>query len=259
MAPIRITVWNEFIHEKSNATAKELYPEGMHEAIAGHLRTCEGLSARTATLDQPEHGLTKEVLAETDVLLWWGHAAHGKVSWDVVDRVQQRVLQGMGLIVLHSGHMSRIFGRLMGTGCKLRWREQAERERLWVVSPTHPITQGIGPYIELPNTEMYGEHFDVPDPDELIFISWFEGGEVFRSGAVWKRGLGKVFYFRPGHETYPIFHNPEVLKIIENGVRYVSFAGNAEVAAFYGKKCVPPIEKLSEKNYHQAPIDHPTA
>ena len=137
---------------------------------------------RTATLDEPDHGLTEAVLAETDVLTWWGHVAHDEVSDDVVERVHARVLDGMGLVVLHSGHFSRIFQRLMGTTCDLKWREDGRRERLWVVDPSHPIAEGLGESFVLAEEEMYGEHFDIPAPDELVFVSWFEGGEVFRSG-----------------------------------------------------------------------------
>jgi trehalose utilization protein len=253
---IRVTVWNEFRHEKTNATCKTLYPDGMHEAIAASLRQQKDLTVRTATLDEPEHGLTQKVLDETDVLTWWGHMAHGEVRDDIAARVQARVLAGMGLIVLHSGHMSKPFTRLMGTSCLLRWREAAEKERLWVVDPTHPIAAGLGPYIELPNTEMYGEHFDIPAPDELVFISWFEGGEVFRSGCCFRRGLGRIFYFRPGHEVYPIYHNPEVLKVITNAVRWAAFCGNETVKAFYGAN-TKPLETLTPKTYKAEPMQHP--
>ena len=254
--PIRFTVWYEFRHEKTYATCKRLYPGGMHETIAAHLREQPGLTVRTATLDEPEHGLTEEVLAQTDVLTWWGHAAHQEVSDAIVDRVQARILAGMGLIVLHSGHYSKIFRRMMGTTCLLRWREAAEKERLWVVSPTHPIAAGLGPFIELPNTEMYGEHFDIPDPDELVFISWFEGGEVFRSGCCFHRGLGRIFYFRPGHEVYPIYHHPDVLKVITNAVYWAAFAGNASVKPFYGAM-TEPLETLAPKDYQADAIQHP--
>jgi len=229
MSEIRVTVWNEFVHEKTDEAVTAIYPDGMHTAIADYLTQQEGLSVHTATLDEPEQGLSEEVLAETDVLTWWGHTAHEDVCDDVVDRVQERVLEGMGLIVLHSGHHSKIFKRMMGTSCNLLWREVAEKERLWVVNPAHPITRGLGRYIELPHTEMYGEPFDIPTPDKVIFISWFEGGEVFRSGCTWTRGKGKIFYFRPGHETFPIYYNPEILQVIENAVRWANFAGNAEV------------------------------
>ena len=254
--PIRVTVWNEFRHEKTNATCRALYPQGMHETIAAHLRQQPGLVVRTATLDEPEHGLTAEVLAETDVLTWWGHMAHGEVSDEIVDRVQARILEGMGLIVLHSGHFSKIFKRMMGTSCALRWREAAEKERLWVASPSHPIAAGLGPYFELQHTEMYGEHFDIPQPDELVFVSWFEGGEVFRSGCCFNRGSGKIFYFRPGHEVYPIYHDANVLKVITNAVRWARFKGNTEVKPFYGAMTAP-IENLPPNDYHAEAIQHP--
>jgi trehalose utilization protein len=218
----RVTVWNEFRHEKTHAEVTKLYPQGIHEAIAGHLRR-EGLSARAATLDEPEHGLTAAVLAQTDVLIWWGHMAHDEVKDEIVDRVQKRVLEdGMGLIVLHSGHFSKIFKRLMGTSCNLIWREAAEKERLWVVEPGHPIAAGLGQYFEIPHAEMYGERFDIPAPDTLVFVSWFQGGEVFRSGCCFYRGRGKIFYFRPGHETYPIFYQPEVLRVLTNAVHWAA-------------------------------------
>ena len=246
---INVTVWNEFRHETKEGAPMDLYPDGMHEAIAAHLRKQQGLEVRTATLDEPEHGLTEEVLAQTDVLTWWGHIAHEQVSDEVVARVQKRVLEGMGLIVLHSGHFSKVFTRLMGTSCGLSWREAGERERLWVVDSSHPIAAGIGPYIELPATEMYGEQFDIPAPDELIFISWFEGGEVFRSGATWRRGRGKVFYFRPGHETYPIYYDRTILRVITNGVRWARFAGNTETVGINACNHVgEPLEPIGGKS-----------
>ncbi len=221
MSTIRVTVWNENYHEKTDPQVQALYPEGMHSVIAKRLRE-DGLIVRTATLDEPEHGLTDAVLAETDVLTWWGHARHQDVSDSVVDRVQRRVLEGMGLVVLHSGHELKLFRRLMGTTCQLKWREAAETERLWVATPGHPIVEGIGPYIEIPESEMYGEPFDIPHPDEVLFISWFEGGEVFRSGLCYQRGRGRIFYFSPGHETYPIYYQPDVLRVISNGVRWAA-------------------------------------
>ncbi len=218
----RITVWNEFRHEKSHEEVTRIYPDGIHNAIAEGLRENGLSSVRTATLDEPEHGLTPDVLAETDVLLWWGHMFHGQVSDEVMDRVQERVLDGMGLIVLHSGHFSKIFRKLMGTTCNLKWRESNDTERLWVVAPGHPITEGIGEYIELEHEEMYGEHFDIPHPETLVFVSWFTGGEVFRSGCCYTRGAGKIFYFRPGHETLPTYYHPEVRRVIANGVRWAA-------------------------------------
>jgi trehalose utilization protein len=219
---IRVTVWHEYRHEKVNAKVAELYPRGMHEAIASHLRTCPDLDVATATLDEPEHGLTKERLKNTDVLTWWGHRAHGDVSDEIVDRVHQRVLQGMGLIVLHSGHFSKIFKKLMGTSCDLKWRESTDREIFWVTRPGHPIVRDIDDHFILPAEEMYGEFFDIPEPDETILISSFTGGEVFRSGITYTRGAGRIFYFRPGHETYPTYYDKNVLKVIENSIRWAA-------------------------------------
>ncbi|WP_409298881.1 ThuA domain-containing protein [Peribacillus sp. SCS-26] len=217
---IKVTVWNENQHEKKNPAVRDIYPEGIHGALADFLQ--EDYEVRTATLDDEEHGLTREVLDSTDVLLWWGHIAHEEVEETVVERVCQRVLDGMGLIVLHSGHFSKVFKKLMGTSCDLKWREADEKERIWIVDPAHPITEGVGEYIELEKEEMYGEHFDIPAPDELVMVSWFEGGEVFRSGCTYKRGNGRVFYFRPGHETYPTYHNEAVQKVIKNAVKWAA-------------------------------------
>jgi trehalose utilization protein len=222
MSKIRVTVWNEFRHEKVSNEISELYPNGIHGQIASVLGANADMDVRTATLDEPENGLTDAVLENTDVLTWWGHMAHHEVLDATVDKVQQRVLAGMGLIVLHSGHMSKPFRRLMGTNCTLKWREADERERLWVVNPAHPIVEGLDQYIEIPHVEMYGEFFDIPQPDELVFISWFQGGEVFRSGCCWHRGKGKIFYFRPGHETLPIYYHAGVQKVLTNAVRWAA-------------------------------------
>ncbi len=225
---LRITVWNEFRHEQDpKHPARKVYPDGMHAVIAKALSAEPDFTVRTATLDQPEHGLTEQTLAETDVLTWWGHAAHGEVKDEIVERVADRVvLDGMGLIVLHSGHFSKIFKRLMGTTCNLKWREAGEKERLWVVEQGHPIAKGIVDHFGIPNTEMYGERFDIPAPDTLVFVSWFPGGEVFRSGCCFHRGNGRIFYFRPGHETHPIYHQPEVQRVLINACRWAAPNGN---------------------------------
>ena len=237
---IRVTVWNEFLHEKRNPRVQAIYPEGMHVVIAGALRQA-GYEVRTATLEEPEHGLTDEVLGATDVLTWWGHLAHDRVGDDVVARVHRRVIEGgMGLIVLHSGHYSKIFQRLMGTSCSLKWREAGEKERIWVLEPGHPIARGLPESIELPHVEMYGERFDIPAPDTLVFCSWFQGGEIFRSGCCFHRGQGKIFYFRPGHETFPIYHQAEVQRVLVNAVAWAAPSGGPVV--HFGHK--QPLEPL---------------
>ena len=219
---IRVVVWGENVHERENPIVAQVYPDGMHQCIAEGLRKDSTFTVRTATLHDPEHGLSEDVLEETDVLIWWGHAAHGEVADKVVERVLTRIWQGMGFVALHSAHYSKIFKRLMGTTCSLTWREAGEMERLWVCNPGHAIARGIDRCFEIKNSEMYGEPFAIPTPDEIVFISWFEGGDVFRSGCTWKRGNGKIFYFAPGHETYPIYLNSKVRLVLQNAVRWAA-------------------------------------
>lgn len=218
---INVTIWNEGRHEKTSEEVKAVYPDGIHNFIAGFLKTNEDLNIRTATLDDENNGLPDDVLETTDVLLWWGHMAHHEVPDELVERVCARVMRGMGFIALHSAHFSKPFIKLMGTTCSLKWRD-GDRERVWCIKPTHPIAKGIPEYFNIPVEEMYGERFDIPTPDELIFLGWFKGGEVFRSGCCWSRGLGKVFYFQPGHESNPTYHIPEVQKIITNAVYWAA-------------------------------------
>ncbi|BFT74538.1 ThuA domain-containing protein [Paenibacillus sp. P36] len=237
----RVLIWNEYRHEQINEKVKAIYPKGIHHAIGEGLGS--GLEIGYATLEEDEHGLSEERLNETDVLIWWGHKAHREVTDEIVERVYKRVLAGMGLIVLHSGHFSKIFKKLMGTTCNLKWREADEKERLWVVAPGHPIAEGIGEYIELEQEEMYGESFEIPTPDELIFVSWFEGGEVFRSGCTYQRGQGKIFYFRPGHETYPTYYNEQIRTVIRNAVHWA--APTTRPAPNFGNR--KPLEKLKSQ------------
>lgn len=220
--PLRVTVWGENRHEQHQPHVAGIYPDGMHNTIREGIEENLGPRAEvaTVTLDDPEHGLTEERLRDTDVLVWWGHAAHGEVADEVVERVHRHVLAGMGLVVLHSGHWSKIFGKLMGTTCTLRWRSERDREIVWTVDPTHPIAQGVPHPFIIPEQEMYGEHFDIPAPDELIFLSTFSGGEVFRSGCTFKRGYGKIFFFSPGDQDYPVYHHKDVRRVIANGVEW---------------------------------------
>lgn len=236
---IRVTVWNEFRHERESEEVRAVYPEGIHQCIAQTLGEND-FEVHTATLDEPEHGLTDEVLSRTDVLFWWAHMCHDQVSDEVAKKVADRVLGGMGLVVLHSGHFSKPFQRLMGTTGQLTWREDGTSTRIWAVNPAHPIAQGIGKYIDLPAEEMYCEPFLIPEPDELVFISWYKGGEVFRSGCVFRRGAGKIFYFQPGHETYPNYKNDKVKRVLVNAANYV--APVIRVDDVYGCENVKPLE-----------------
>jgi trehalose utilization protein len=245
-SPLRVTIWNEFLHELTVDQVREVYPEGIHTVVASALedRFGQDIQIRVATFSEPEHGLSYSVLAETDVLLWWGHAAHERVEDEVVQRVYDRVLHGMGLIALHSAHASKIFRKLMGTSCMLRWREAAEKERVWVIDPGHPIVHGLrDEWFEIPQSEMYGEHFDIPAPDELFLVSWFEGGEVFRSGCAWRRGKGKVIYLSPGHETFPIYHHPSIQLLIGNAVPYAAPTGSLYLGQ--GRNIVPSLSPIA--------------
>ncbi len=247
--PLRVTIWNEFVHEREHAAVRAIYPDGIHRVLAAALERLlgSGIQIRSATLDEPEHGLTAAVLDQTDVLTWWGHAAHDRVADAVVERVHQRVLGGMGLVALHSAHASKIFRRLLGTTCMLRWREAAERERVWIVDPSHPIADGLADeHFEIERSEMYGEHFDIPPPDELFAISWFEGGEVFRSGCTWRRGKGKLVYFSPGHETFPIYHDANVQRVIANAVRWAAPAGGVYLGR--GRNIAVPLSPIAARH-----------
>jgi trehalose utilization protein len=256
--PLRVTIWNEYLHELSSDAVRGIYPAGIHAVLSDALERFLGshVQLRVATFNQEQHGLTTAALAETDVLTWWGHAAHERVEDEIVDRVHRRVQEGMGLVALHSAHASKIFRRLMGTSCMLRWREAAERERVWVVDPSHPIVEGLTEEcFEIEHSEMYGEHFDIPPPDELFAISWFEGGEVFRCGCTWRRGKGKVVYFSPGHETFPIYHNANVQRIIANAVRWAAPSGGLYIGQ--GRNIRQPLspiagEHIVDESLHRA-------
>ena len=241
---MNILIWNEFYHERFEEAVKAVYPDGMHKAIGAYLARFPDVNVRYATLDEPEHGLTEEALADTDVLIWWGHVKHNSVEDAVVQRVYEHVVKhGLGMVFLHSGHESKLFKKFCGTESgRLKWREAGERERIWVIEPGHPICEGIPECIELEHEEMYGERFDIPAPDELVFISWFQGGEVFRSGCCYHRGRGRIFSFRPGHEEYPTYYNEHVLRVIYNAAKWASPTDGP--AVFYGNAL--PKEELSK-------------
>lgn len=218
---IRVTIFNEFRHEKNiGSKPQEIYPDGIHMTLRCALQ--DEFSVRTVTLDDFECGLTDKVLRDTDVLIWWGHMAHHEVPDEIAKRVKEAVLEGMGIIFLHSGHHSKPFKLLMGTSCNLNWREDGDRELLWVCNPSHPIAKGIDRFIHIEHEETYGEPFGIPEPDELVFVANFEGGEVMRAGCCWKRENGKIFYFQPGHETFPIYYHPEIIKVIKNAVNWAA-------------------------------------
>lgn len=218
---VRVTVWNEFVHERELPEIAAVYPDGIHGAIREFLETNEDIEVKTATLDEPNQGLSRDLLENTDVLIWWSHAKQEEVTDENVRLVQSEVQKGMGLIALHSAHYSKIMRQILGTPMTLKWREH-DTEKLWCIDPSHPIAQGVPECIELPDEEMYGEPFAIPDPDDVVFLGWFGGGEVFRSGVTFRRGYGKIFYFQPGHEEQPIYRRPDIQKIITNAVRWAA-------------------------------------
>ncbi len=213
----RVLIYHEH-HEIIVTASKDCYPEGIHETLKRFLADDE-IQIKTVITKDAET-ITEDLLAETDVMIWWAHAYHNLVSDEVAARVHRAVLDGMGIIFLHSAHFAKPFRMLMGTSCRLNWREDGDRELLWVVNPAHPIAQGIGRFIKLDHEETYGEPFGIPEPDELVFIGSFEGGEVFRSGCCYRRENGKIFYFQPGHETNPTYYHPEIIRVLKNAIHW---------------------------------------
>lgn len=215
---IRVTVWNEYVHEQEYEAIRAVYPEGIHGCIASFLAEA-GFDVKTAVFQMPEHGLTEETLAQTDVLVYWSHARQEEFSDAVAERIQRHVLSGMGFVALHSAHFSKAIKRLLGTTMTLKW-QHGQQEKLWCIDPAHPIAAGVPEMIELPKEEMYGEPFGIPKPDDLIFAGWFSGGQIFRSGCTFTRGMGRIFYFQPGHEEYPIYFHPDIQRILINAVNW---------------------------------------
>ncbi len=255
MAKIRVTIWNEYLHEnpekQKDATGeyiRKIYPQGIHNALKEHL-TADDLEITAVNLWEENQGISDELLKNTDVLVWWGHCAHDLVEDELVTKIQYRILEGMGLIVLHSGHYSKIFRRMLGTSCSLRWREVGEKERVWVVDMQHPIAQGLPETFVIPHTEMYGEPFHIPGEAHVVFMSWYEGGNVFRSGVTFQRGAGKIFYFSPGHETFPIYHDENVIKVIGNAIRWACPTLPPQKTDCWGPGPTP------EKVYSKNPLD----
>lgn len=197
------------------------YPEGMGVYLKNILSEDGNDVTYIEVTDDGEQNYDEDVLKGCDVAVWWGHWYHDRVSDKLVDQLVENVQKGMGLICLHSAHRSKPFLRLLGTTGCLKWREDAEKERVWCVDLTHPINKGVGEFVDVAHEEMYGEPFDIPTPDELVYLGWFQGGEVLRSGCVFKRGRGKLFYFNPGHETYPTYKNPSIVKILKNACEYL--------------------------------------
>lgn len=219
---MKVTIFTEFNASMESEEAKVSYPEGMNACLYDFISKEHDVKMIVHSKDDDGSELTEEILKNTDVLIWWGHWYHGLVSDDVINMVADYVNRGMGFIALHSAHESKIFQKLVGTSGALSWREMGENERLWIIERNHPIVAGIeDTHIDIEHEEMYGEPFSIPAPDELVLISWFKGGEVMRSGCVFNRGYGKIFFFRPGHETLPTYKHAQVQRIVLNAIEYV--------------------------------------
>ncbi len=218
---IKVTVWNEYVHEREYEGIAKVYPKGIHGCIADFLGAEEDIEVKCVTLDMEAQGLDEGLLRDTDVLIWWSHARQDDITDENVRLIRDSVLSGMGFIGLHSAHFSKPMKALLGTSMTLKWRND-DSEKLWCTAPYHPIAKDVPSCIDIPSEEMYGEFFDIPKPDDVVFTGWFRGGEVFRSGCTFTRGMGKIFYFQPGHEEYPIYHMPEIQKIIKNAVRWAA-------------------------------------
>lgn len=221
MRKIRVTIWNEFRHEKTNEKVQRYYPNGIHEYIKSFLSADEELEITCVALDDPECGLPDELLEATDVLMWWGHMAHGEVPDALVKKIRKRVYLGMGFIALHSAHHSKPFREIVGTTGHLHWGRD-QKEVVWNLMPAHPIAAGIPTHFCLEKEELYAEPFAIPQPDALVFGGWYEDGYIFRSGACFLRGAGKIFYFQPGHESRAAYHNEYVQRILKNAVHWAA-------------------------------------
>ena len=217
---IRVTIYNEYIHEREYEDIHRIYPDGIHGCIKAFLEKEADMTVNIATFDMEEHGLTEEVLKNTDVLIWWSHARQEEISDRVVERVCRHIRCGMGFIGLHSAHYSKVMRQILGTSMTLSWKHDVH-EKLWCIDPTHPIAEGVPACIDIPCEEMYAEPFGIPKPDDVIFAGWFDKGYVFRSGVTFTRENGKLFYLQCGHESHPVYHMPEIQRIIINAVRYV--------------------------------------
>lgn len=216
---MRVVVWSEGEVHGHEATG---YPEGMPAAIADAVRGIPEAQVEIASIDDADQGVPDERLRQADVLLWWSHMRHEDLLSATVDRVVSAVEHGLGLVALHSAISSPVFRRLVGTtGGFGGWRH-GDREVLWTVDPSHPICRGVEFPVVMPQQEMYSEPANLPTPDELVFISSFSGGEVFRSGITYRRGVGRIFYFSPGHEEYPVFLHPGVRGILANATSWAA-------------------------------------
>ncbi len=241
--PIQVLVWDE----NPSHAPRDIYPRSIRGAVADGL--CEfgrdEVVVRTAHQDEPEQGLSAAALAQTDVLVWWGHMRHSELNDAVIGRVAERVLhRGMGFVALHSAHYSKPFRTILDCTGHLKggWSEADQPEEVRVCAPQHPIAHGVHDFT-LASEEMYGGPFDVPPPAVVVLQSYFPAtNRFFPSGIAWSvgagidpnfesgpgrgigqgEGVGRVFYFRPGHESVPTYFHTDVRRVLLNAVRWTA-------------------------------------
>lgn len=219
---MNITIFNEYHPNEHTGKAEKNYPGGIHIALKSIFESQE-YDVVTATQEQACNGLTDEILDNTDVLLWWSKNWDNELLNSVADKVVSRIREGMGAVFLHSAKNSKPFLRLTGTTsatAPVSWKEPGESERLFVVSPAHPIAEGIPSGYVIPNEEPYCEYFDIPKPDDIVFLGGFGNGMCIRAGVTFTRGAGKIFFFQPGHDSFPVYNDKVIRRIILNAVNW---------------------------------------
>ncbi|MFH1372026.1 MAG: ThuA domain-containing protein [Planctomycetota bacterium] len=216
-----VVVWSE------GTAPKNVYPNDICGAIAEGLKELKDWDVVEARLSDPNQGLPDELLNRADVLIWWGHKKHNQVRDGLVDKIVSRVKdEGMGFISLHSSHFARPNIKLMGTPCS--WKEylgDSNTLKITVKDPNHPIARGVEDFT-IYHDERYSEPYAVPQPLAVVFEGTYTldngGTDTSRQGLTWEIGKGRVFYFQPGHETNPVFFDPNIRRIISNAVEWAA-------------------------------------
>ena len=215
--PIRVRIWCE------GTAPKSVYPRDIDGALGDFLGKRKDLVVSRARLDDADVGLSDGALDATDALIWWGRLRHADLPDSRARAIAARVRAGkLGFIALHASCLSKPFVELMGGPCELGgFREDGRPERVEIKDRDHPIARGVAPFT-IPRTSMFAEPFKVPKPDSIVMMSTFDRGETFRSGMTWTVQKGRVAYFRPGHDGFPVFFHPSVRQVIANSVAWSS-------------------------------------
>jgi trehalose utilization protein len=219
---VRVLLWSE------QTEPRDVYPTGISGALADHLNQHKEFEAKTAKLDDPDAGVGEAALAETDVLVWFGHKKHGAVPDDAVERVVKHIRErGMGFVGLHSTHFAKPLKKALNdTGAWSSYKNFGQPEQMWVVLPKHPIAKGLKDFT-IPKEEIYTEPFEVPEPEAVIVEGTWPSGHRNRECMVWTLDKGRFVYIRAGHEDYPIYFMPEMQTLVRNGVLWAAKKTNA--------------------------------